>query len=162
MHDGSTTSRETITDFLAQKRLALVGISRNQQDFSRTLFRDLRKWGYEMVPVNPQAEAIDGARCYARLQDVPGPVDGALVMTAAGLSEQVVHDCADAGITRVWLYRAAGPGAVSQAAVDFCQQKGIRVVAGYCPYMFLKQAPFFHRIHTFFLKLTGGYPRASA
>jgi uncharacterized protein len=148
--------RENADDFLAHKRLALVGLSRNPQDFSRYVYKELRGRGYDVVPVNPNLAELDGARCFARLQDVTPPVEGALVMTAADQSEFVVHDCAEAGINRVWLHRATGVGSVSQAAVDFCQQRGMRLVAGYCPYMFLPKASFFHRLHGFFRKLGRG------
>ena len=82
------TTRETIDDFLAQKRLAMVGVSTNPQDFSRSLFRELRERGYDMVPVNPKAEAMENVRCYARLQDVKPPVEGALVMTSASSAKR--------------------------------------------------------------------------
>jgi len=148
-----TQVRANADDFLAQKRLALVGLSRDPKGFSRYLYDEFRRRGYDMVPVNPNLTEVDGARCFARLQDVQPPVEGALVMTAADQSESVVHDCAEAGINRVWLHRATGAGAVSPAAVDFCRQRGMRLVAGYCPYMFLPQASFFHRLHGFFRKL---------
>jgi uncharacterized protein len=153
-----TTTHENVDDFLAQKRLAIVGVSGNPKDFSRGLFRELRQRGYDMVPVNPHLTEVEGERCFPRLQEVTPAVDGVLVMTPATKSEQVVRDCAEAGITRVWLHRGTGTGAVSPAAVDFCQQQGIRLVAGFCPYMFLPKAPFFHRLHGAFMKLTGGYP----
>ena len=152
------TTREDIEDFLAQKRLAMVGVSRNPKDFSRGLFRDLHRHGYDMVPVNPMISELEGQKSYASLQDIAPQVDGALLMTPPAVSEQVVRDCFAAGITRVWMHRGGGTGAVSQDAIDFCQRKGIRVVAGYCPYMFLPRTPFFHRVHGFFMKLTGGYP----
>jgi len=145
--------RENADDFLAQKRLALVGLSRNPKDFSRYMYDELRRRGYDVVPVNPNLAELGGTRCFARLQDVAPPVEGALVMTPADQSERVVHDCAEAGINRVWLHRGAGQGAVSTAAVDFCRQRGMRLVAGYCPYMFLPRASFFHRLHGFFRKL---------
>jgi len=146
-------ARDNANDFLAHKRLALVGLSRNPKDFSRYIYNELRQRGYDVVPVNPNVEEVDGVRCFARLQDVAPPVEGALVMTAANQSEGVVHDCAEAGIDRVWLHRGAGAGSVSQAAVDFCEKRGMRLVAGYCPYMFLSKASFFHRLHGFFRKL---------
>ncbi|HEV2495239.1 MAG TPA: CoA-binding protein [Terriglobia bacterium] len=154
----ATTTRSEIDDFLAQKRLAMVGVSKDPKDFSRGLFRDLRRRGYDMVPVNPGIAEVEGARCFPRLQDVTPPVDGALVMTPAAKSEQVARDCAEAGIARVWLHRGVGTGAVSQAAVDFCQQRGMHLVAGFCPYMFLPETEFFHRLHGVFMRLTGGYP----
>lgn len=77
-------------------------------------------------------------------------------MTRSEASEQVVRDCAEAGIPRVWLHRGVGPGAVSQAAVDACRQRGIQVVEGECPYMFLPAAGFLHRAHGFFRRLASG------
>jgi uncharacterized protein len=139
------TTREDIDDFLTQKRLALVGVSRDADDFSRSLFRELRRRGYDVVPVNPAVTELEGTRSFARLQDITPPVEGALIMTAAETSLQVAEDCAESGITRIWFHRGTGRGAVSEAAVDFCTQKGMRVVAGCCAYMFLgHNAPWFH------------------
>ena len=146
--------RDEIDDFLKQKRLALVGVSRTEGDFTRLLFRDFVQRGYDAVPVNPASEAIDGRPCFHRVQDVTPPVDGALLLTSPATTESVVMDCAEAGIPRIWMYRAVGKGAVSSRAVAFCKSKGLRVIAGYCPYMFWKDAPFFHRLHGFFVKLS--------
>jgi len=152
------TTRHDIEDFLGRKRLALVGVSRNPKDFSRGVYAELCRRGYDVVPVNPLIKDIDGVPCFSRLQEVTPPVAGALIMTPAEKSEQVVHDCAEAGIDRVWLHRGSGQGAVSKAAVDFCHERGMRLVEGHCPFMFLSETPFFHRLHGFFLKLSGRYP----
>jgi hypothetical protein len=80
-------------------------------------------------------------------------------MTKPALTERVVEDCSEAGITRVWMYRALGSGAVSDAALAFCEQRGIHAVPGYCPYMFLPDTAFFHRLHAFFLRITGAFPK---
>ena len=157
---SSATTRHEIEDFLSRKRLAMVGVSRNPKDFSRGLFFDLCRRGYDMVPVNPHMSDLNGSRCFARLQDVTPPVAGVLVMTPADKTEQVVQDAAAAGISRVWLQRGAGQGAVSEAAVKYCRQHGLRLVAGHCPYMFLSEPQFIHRFHGFCLKLMGQYPQA--
>jgi predicted CoA-binding protein len=157
---NAATTRHDIEDFLSCKRLAIVGVSRNPKDFSRGLFSDLCRRGYDMVPVNPQMSELNGARCFARLQDVTPPVAGVLVMTPAEKSEQVVHDADEAGISRVWLHRGAGVGAVSESAVRYCRQHGLRIVAGLCPYMFLPETQFLHRFHGFCLKVMGKYPQA--
>src|SRR6266496_4146828 len=101
-------SLQIIQDFLGQKRLAVVGVSRQPKDFSLALFRELRKRGYEAVPVNPATEEIDEQPCFARLQAIHPPVDGALLMTSPAVTETVVQGCAEAGIKRVWMYRAGG------------------------------------------------------
>jgi O-acetylhomoserine (thiol)-lyase len=156
------TGRERIEDFLAQKRLAVAGVSHRKRDFSRLLFKEFVRRGYDAVPVNPRAGAIDGRRCFARVQDISPPVDGVLVMTSARQAESVVMDCAAAGVGRVWLYRAIGKGAVSKAAVDFCKSKGILVIAGHCPYMFWSDASLVHRLHRYVKMIAGACSRQSS
>jgi uncharacterized protein len=140
-------------DFLAQRRLAVVGVSRDHGDFSRGLFRELLRRGYDLVPVNLGGGSIEGLPCARRVQDIAPPVDGALVMTRPAATEQVVRDCAAAGVPRIWLHRGIGPGAVSEAAVAFCREKGISLIAGECPYMFLLSPGFVHQAHGFLRRL---------
>ena len=154
----STTTRENIEAFLRQHRLAFVGLSRTANDFSRTLYEEFRKRGYDVVPVNPNATEIHGQPCYKSVRDIQPPVDGALLLTPPEVSEQVVRDCATAGIKYVWMQRGEGIGSVSAAAVEFCEQNGIQVVPGQCPFMFLPDTMFLHRVHGFVKKLTGTYP----
>ena len=154
-----TPPLETIEDFLAQKRIAMIGISRNPKDFGAVLFQELRKRGYEVIPVNPKATEVLGQPCFTRIQDIRPPVDTALLMTPANVTDAVVSDCAEAGIRRIWMYRAAGKGAVSPSAVAFCQQHGIQVVPGQCPFMFLPGAGGIHKFHGFVRKITGRYPK---
>jgi predicted CoA-binding protein len=153
------TSMDEVRDFLRAKRIALVGVSRNPQHFSRTLFRDMCKLGYDMVPVNPTIAELETKRCFACVQDIEPAVEAALIMTPAADTGRVVRDCVEAGIRRLWMYRAGGQGAVSPAAVEFCHKEGIHLVEGHCPYMFFPNTPIFHRVHALILKLTGGYPR---
>ena len=155
-------SLETIEDFLAQKRIAMAGISRDPANFSVKLFEELCRRGYDVVPVNPNLQEVLGLRCFARVQDVQPPVEAVLLMTSPEATETVVHDCAEAGIRRVWMYRAAGKGSVSAKAVAFCQEQGMRVVPGQCPFMFLPDAAGFHRFHGFVRKITGRYPRRAS
>lgn len=152
------TSRQAISAFLSLKRIAVVGASRSPKDFNTRLFHDLRGRGYDAVPVNPNAREIDGVPCFESIQEIRPPVEGALVMTKPDAATTVVKDCLEAGVRHVWLYRGAGQGAVTPAAVDFCKKNGIEVVAGYCPYMFLPETQWFHRMHGFFLKIGGSYP----
>ncbi len=79
-------------------------------------------------------------------------------MTSARTTDQIVHDCAEAGVKRVWMYGGAAPGAKTKTAIAFCEENGIEVVAGLCPYMFLAGTPAFHGMHRFWKKVTGSYP----
>jgi predicted CoA-binding protein len=156
-----TTIRD-VKDFLALHRIAMVGVSRDPNDFSRKLFREMCDRGYDMVPVNLLAEEIDGQECFQCLQVVKPPVEGVLVMTPSYETIRVLRDCAEAGVRRVWLYRAGGKGAVSPEAIEFCKENGIQVVDGHCPFMFLPATAFPHRAHGFLLKITRRYPARAA
>jgi uncharacterized protein len=154
-----TNSREVIDDFLAQRRIAVIGVSRDAKDFTRALFREFVQRGYDVVPVHPSATEVEGVPAMKSVRDVQPAVDGALVMTPAGATTGVVEDCIAAGVPRIWLYKAVGAGAVNPEAVDLCDARKIPVVAGECPFMFFPGGKGFHGIHRFFRILTGTLPR---
>lgn len=152
------TPKGVAEEFLAQRRLALVGLSRQPADFSRGLFRELVRRGYDMVPVNPAVAEVEGRRCYARVQDIAPQVDGVILMTPPAQTEAAVRDCLEAGIKRVWMHRGAGQGAVSQAALALCRENNLQVVAGECPYMYLPDAGAIHRLHALFRRREETHP----
>jgi predicted CoA-binding protein len=153
------TGLKVIEDFLACKRVAVVGVSRNPRDFTRSLFREFQKRGYDVVPVNPAVSEVEGLPCFASIRDVRPEPEAALLLTKPAVTEQAVRDCAEAGVRQVWMYRATGAGAVSAGAVSFCESSGMRVVAGECPFMFLPDTQIVHRLHGFCRKLFGKYPQ---
>lgn len=155
----ATTIRQ-INEFLALKRIAVVGVSRSDKETSHALWQELRQRRYDAVPVNPATAEIDGRPCYATVRDIEPPVEGALIMTTAAAAEQVLEDCAAAGIRRVWLYRGMGGGASSPETAAAAERHGLDAVVGHCPYMFLPGTPAFHSIHGLGKKLTGSYPKA--
>ncbi len=153
------TTKKQVDDFLALKRIAVVGVSRDPKGFGTVLWQEFRQRRYEAIPVNPVAMEIDGQRCYAHVQDIQPGVDGVLIMTTKKSTDDIVHDCAEAGVKHVWMYGGMAPGATTESAVAFCEQNGIDVVEGLCPYMFFEGAPAFHAPHRVWKKLTGSYPR---
>jgi predicted CoA-binding protein len=152
-------SIERVQAFLGQKRFALIGVSRQPNDFSRAVWREFLSRGYDVAPVNPEAREIDGRPCFASVGEVTPAVEGALLMTSPAVTDKVVRECAAAGIRRIWLYRAVGTGAVTPGAVAFCEANGLSVVAGECPLMFLPGAAWFHRVHALVRRITRSYPR---
>lgn len=157
-----TVGIDTIHDFLAQKRIAMIGISRDPRSFSAQLFQEFVRRGYEMVPVNPQGGEVAGKPCSVRVQDIQPPLEAAIVMTTPEVTEHVVRDCAEAGVRRVWIFRGAGKGSVSKKALEFCREHGMQVIPGECPFMFFPQTEFVHRAHGFFRKMAGHYPQHAA
>jgi hypothetical protein len=148
-------SAADIADFVSQRTLAVVGVSRTGKKFANAAYKELREKGYTVIPVNPATDTVDGERCYPSLLQLPHAVDGAVVIAPREQSVQVVRDAAAAGIRRVWLQQ----GAESTVAVDACREAGISVIAGECILMFAEPAQWFHRAHRFGRRLFGSLPR---
>lgn len=155
-------SLATIEDFLAQKRIAMIGASRDPKSFSIMLFNEFSRRGYEIVPVNPKTPNVQGRTCYARVQDIQPPVEAALLITAPPATESAVAECAKAGIRRIWIFAANGKSPVSQKTLDSYESQGIKIIAGQCPYMFLPGSAGVHKFHGFVRKITGRYPQRNA
>ncbi|MGO8814485.1 MAG: CoA-binding protein [Terriglobia bacterium] len=152
-------SLNDITKFLECKRIAFVGVSRNPKHFSRLLFHGFLDKGYDTVPVNPQAKDIDGRQCFARIADVTPPVEAALMVTGAPeVTNQAIHDCNQAEIRNIWIYKNMEYEADHEHAVEFCRLQGSAVIEGYCPMMFLPHPGFVHRAHRVLMKLVGSHP----
>jgi predicted CoA-binding protein len=151
-------SKQAIDSFLSCRRIAVVGVSRDPKDFSRSVFRAFVERGYDAVPVNPAGGEVDGRAPASRVGDVMPPAEAALLLTPSSATDQVVRECAAAGVKRVWMHRGAGKGAVSPEALTFCREKGIEVVDGECPLMFLPDTGWFHGVHRLFRRLGGRLP----
>ncbi len=153
------TMKEAVETFLAQKRIAVAGVSRNKNEAANVVYRKLRASGYEVFPVNPNAETVEGDTCYPDLKSVPGRIEGVVIATHPAVTEEVVRECADLGVSRVWMHRSFGQGSVSESAVDYCREKGIEVIAGGCPMMFCQPVDFGHKCMRWVLSVTGGLPK---
>ncbi len=143
-----------IKEFLAQRALAVVGVSRSGKGFGIAAYRELKQKGYTVYPVHREAATIDGDPCYSSLGALPGPVGGVLVVTPPLESDQVVQDAIKAGIKRVWLQQ----GADSESAVKTCLDHGLSVIPGQCVLMFAEPAASFHKVHRFFVRVFGRLP----
>ncbi len=153
------TMKEAVSDFLAQKRIAVAGVSRDPNQPANLIFRTLRKGNYEVFAVNPNADEVEHETCYHDLASIPGGVDAVVVATPPEVAEDVVRDCEKAKVSRVWMHRSFGKGSVSPEAAAFCREHNIRVIAGGCPMMFIPGADPGHRCMRIVLSLTGGLPK---
>jgi predicted CoA-binding protein len=157
-----TTDFDTkVHDFLAQKRIAVVGVSRDnsRHPVGNLIYRRLKATGHDVFPVNPQLQAFETDRCYPDLQSIPGAVDGVMIVTRPETTERIVRDCRHAGVRRVWMHQSIAKGSsVSAEAVEYCRRNDISVIAGGCPMMYGPGVDFGHRCMRWILGLTGRLP----
>jgi predicted CoA-binding protein len=141
------TVKEAADGFLANKRVAVTGVSRSPKDHgSNTVYKRLRDRGYQVFAVNPNADVVEGDPAYQDLKSIPGGVDAVVIGTRPEIAEDTMRECADLGITQVWMHRGPGAGSVSAAATEYGRRHGITVIDGGCPLMFAPTADFGHKV----------------
>jgi len=141
------TMKEAASEFLAHKRIAVTGVSRKPRDHgSNAVFKRLRDRGYQVFAVNPNAEAVEGARSYHNLRSIPGGVEAVVIATAPDKAEGTMRECVELGIKHVWMHRCYGQGSVSAPATAYGRKQGITVIDGGCPLMFDPTADFGHKV----------------
>jgi uncharacterized protein len=154
------TIKQAASGFLARKRVAVTGVSRQPKNHgSNVVYQRLRERGYEVFAVNPNADEVEGDRCYHDLRSIPGGVDAVVIATRPEIAEETMRECADLGIKHVWMHRGPGEGSVSQAAADYGRGRGIAVIDGGCPCMFDPTADLGHKAMRVVFTLTGSVPR---
>jgi predicted CoA-binding protein len=142
--------KEAASTFLANKRVAVTGVSRTPKGHgSNLVYQRLRARGYEVFAVNPNADEVEGDPCYHDLKSIPGGIEAVVIGTRPESAEDTMRECAELGVKHVWMHRGPGAGSVSDAATDYGRQNGITVIDGGCPLMFGPTADFGHKIMRF-------------
>lgn len=154
------TVKEAASQFLASKRIAVTGVSRNAAGHgSNAVYKRLRARGYQVFPVNPNAEQVEGDKCYRDLSAIPGGVEAVVIATRPEHAEATMRECDKLGIRQVWMHRSMDAGSVSPAATEYGRGHGITVIDGGCPLMFGPTADFGHKVMCWFLTRNGKVPK---
>jgi predicted CoA-binding protein len=135
-----------VQDFLAQKKIAVVGVSDKRDTGCNLSYKKFKESGYKVYAVNPRISTYDGDPCYPDLKSVPDKPDAVFILANPKVTEQIVQQCVELGITRVWMHcmmgtkpgLAVGMTSVSASAVEMCRANGITVIPGSCPNQFLQ------------------------
>jgi predicted CoA-binding protein len=135
-----------VQDFLAQKKIAVVGVSDKRETGCNMAYKKFKENGYQVYAVNPRITTYEGDPCYPDLKSVPEKPDAVFILASPKVTDLVVQQCVDLGIKHVWMHcmmgtkpgLAAGMSSVSADAVQKCRENGIAVIPGSCPNQFLK------------------------
>lgn len=154
------TVKEAASTFLNLERIAVTGVSRTPQSHGGNIvYRRLKERGYDVFPVNPNADEVEGDRCYHDLKSIPADLQGVVIATRPEAADSTVQECIELGIGHVWMHRAFGAGSVSPSAAATARRHGIEVIDGGCPLMFGPAADGGHALLRFVCTLTGKVPR---
>lgn len=147
-------SKKIVEDFLSQKKIAIVGVSRKKTKFGNAIFREMKQKGYSVYPINPNMQTFEGDICYPDLLSLPEKVDAVVINVPPAQTEKVVKDANQAGINKVWLQQ----GSQSEDAVKYCEANGMDYVSNECILMFAQPSAFIHRAHKWVWNILGKLP----
>ena len=137
---------ELVKDFLAQKKIAVVGVSDRRETGCNISYKKFKAAGYQVYAVNPRLTTYAGDPCYPDLKSLPEKPDAVFILANPTVTDLIVGQCVELGVKHVWMHcmmgtkpgLAASMSSVSPEAVKLCQENGIAVIPGSCPNQFLK------------------------
>ena len=154
-------TKDAATEFLLHKRVAVTGVSRTNPKGhgSNVVYRRLRDRGYQVFPINPNADEVEGDACYHDLQSVPDGLEWVVIGTRPDMTKATMQECVELGIRRVWMHGPAfGDGSVSVEAADYARAHGVTVIDGGCPCMYAPTADPGHKVMLALAKITHKVP----
>ena len=152
--------KEAASDFLAMKRIAVTGVSRNPKGHgSNVVYNRLRERGYDVFAVNPNADEVEGDACFHNLMSIPGGVEAVVIATSPQHAGATVRECEELGIRHVWMHRSFGGGSCSEEAAAYGRERGMTVIDGGCPLMFDPTADFGHKAMRVIFSMMGKIPK---
>jgi uncharacterized protein len=147
-------TRETINLFLDSKKFAIAGVSRNTKKFGHIVYKTLKDKGYNVFPVNPNADLFDGNICYRSIEDLPADVKNLLVLTHKRDTETVIKKAIAKGIKNIWVQQ----GCETENAIQIASDSDINLVSKACILMYTEPKGF-HKFHRAIARWTGSYHR---
>lgn len=117
---------------------------------------ELTKLDYEVYPVNPRCDEIEGTACVPTVKELPEEVQNLILAVPASLTDEIIEQCIGTPIKRVWMLKGVSKGAYSEKAHHLCRENDIEVVYGFCPMMFYGSGA--HKFHFWIRKTFGKLP----
>jgi predicted CoA-binding protein len=118
------------------RRVAVIGASNDRRKYGNKAVRAFRAQGYIVYPINPHEVSIEGLPAFARIVDVPEPVDMATMYVPPEVGVTVVDDLAQKGVTEVWF----NPGSESPSLVARAKALGLAPIEA-CSIMGIGDSP---------------------
>ena len=153
----SKVSKEQIESFLAPRRLAIAGVSRNPKKFGYQVMKELSDKGYSKLPVNPNADEIYGIRCYKRVSELPDDVDSLLIITPKPETDAVLEGALRNGLKNIWVHQTSDTADTLKIAEEYQKE----IIYGKCIFMFAEPVVSVHKFHRALVKFFGGLPKSA-
>lgn len=149
------TTQKAIDAFLAPRRLAIAGVSRDPKKFGFIAFKELREKGFEVLPINPNAETIDGIKCYPSVVALPEGVESLLLVTPRNQTAGVIREALEKKIPHLWIQQMAE----SKEALELAENTSVNLIYKECILMHTQPVKSIHRFHRAIKGIFGLLPK---
>lgn len=121
--------------FAANKTIAVVGMSQYSYKAAHSVPMFFKAEGYDVIPVNPNSDEINGLKCYDSIHEVDSRIDIVNVFRPSSDAEFVLRDVLrrryERGDVRVlWLQE----GIFTEEGARLCAEAGINYIENKCMY----------------------------
>ena len=154
-NSGIMTTKQSINEFLAQKNIAIAGVSRKKQKFGNTIYKELNKKGYTLYPINPNMDEYNGKKCYPDIASLPDDVTGIVLNTNPTITKNLIEQAENKGINHIWLQQ----GSADKNILESIEERNANIVSKQCVIMFAEPANGIHSFHKWINKTFGLLPK---
>ena len=110
-------------------KIALVGASNDRSKFGNRIYRDLRSKGYNVIPINPKDENIEGDKAYTSIQMIEELPDIVNFVVPPPIAMKVAQNAVDLGVKYLWFQ----PGSESNEIENWLKDTdGIKYLINAC------------------------------
>ncbi len=148
-------TKKQINAFLEPKKLAIAGVSRNEKKFGGQIYKEMKKNGFDIAPVNPNISEINGSVCYKDITSIPDDYEHLLIITPSSASEELVNQAVKKKIKSIWIQQKSD----TPESIKIAKENNIDLIHGKCIFMFAEPVASIHNFHRTLLKFFGKYPK---
>jgi predicted CoA-binding protein len=147
-------TKELIDNFFKDKRIAIAGVSRNPKKFGYLVFKELKTKGFNVLPVNPNTDVLDGIKCYHKIEELPADTESLLILTPKSKTDEILRTAIDKGIKNIWVQQMSE----TQDTIMIAEEYQREIIHHKCIFMFTEPVAGFHKFHRTLVKIFGGMP----
>jgi predicted CoA-binding protein len=148
-------TKASIDSFLATRKIAIAGVSRDPKKFGHIVFKQLKDKGFEVYPINPEVDNIAGTPCFRSVSALPLSVHSLVVITPKKQTRAVVAEAISKGIDNIWIQQMSD----TPEAIELVKAHPINLIAKECILMHTDPVTGIHKFHRSIMKLFGLYPK---
>jgi predicted CoA-binding protein len=148
-------TKASIDAFLSSRKLAIAGVSRDPKKFGNQVFKLLKERGFEVYPINPNADNIDGTPCFRSVSSLPLSVHSLVILTSKKHTRDIVADAVAKGIDSIWIQQ----GSDTPETIELTKSHPVNLITRECILMHADPVTGVHKFHRSLKRLFGLYPK---